>query len=253
VSTHWSGPWHGRTSRRVSCNGVEERAARLGRVVTRSPGRRSRAARRSAPTPYGYRRPSTRVLRSPGQPLEGTARAAMESHFGHDFSQVRVHPAIRPPRRRGYWTRTLHGRERHRLWPGLVRTDHGSGARVTGPRAHPRNPAGEGSYRRGPEGGRPAARRSPRYVRDRGDPSRGIGARVGRAIRALHHRLARRRPAAAGRDVHPSRPDRAPFAPVASEPHAVAAIARPRSTACLACRPRSPTPSPRGRRRSCRR
>jgi hypothetical protein len=31
------------------------------------------------------------VLRSPGQPLDTAARAFMESRFGHDFSQVRVH------------------------------------------------------------------------------------------------------------------------------------------------------------------
>jgi hypothetical protein len=31
------------------------------------------------------------VLRSPGQPLEQGNRALMESRFGHDFSQVRVH------------------------------------------------------------------------------------------------------------------------------------------------------------------
>jgi hypothetical protein len=31
------------------------------------------------------------VLRSSGQPLDRTTRTAMESHFGHDFSQVRVH------------------------------------------------------------------------------------------------------------------------------------------------------------------
>ncbi|HEY2295925.1 MAG TPA: DUF4157 domain-containing protein, partial [Thermoanaerobaculia bacterium] len=31
------------------------------------------------------------VLRSPGQPLEDTTREAMESRFGHDFSQVRIH------------------------------------------------------------------------------------------------------------------------------------------------------------------
>jgi hypothetical protein len=31
------------------------------------------------------------VLRSPGQPLEPDTRAFMESRFGHDFSQVRVH------------------------------------------------------------------------------------------------------------------------------------------------------------------
>jgi predicted secreted Zn-dependent protease len=31
------------------------------------------------------------VLNSPGQPLDSATRAFMESHFGHDFSQVRVH------------------------------------------------------------------------------------------------------------------------------------------------------------------
>ena len=31
------------------------------------------------------------VLRSPGQPLDAATRAFMESRFGHDFSQVRVH------------------------------------------------------------------------------------------------------------------------------------------------------------------
>ena len=31
------------------------------------------------------------VLRSPGQPLDPTTRAFMETRFGHDFSQVRVH------------------------------------------------------------------------------------------------------------------------------------------------------------------
>jgi hypothetical protein len=37
------------------------------------------------------------VLRSPGQPLDVEARAFMEPHFGHDFSQVRIHtdgPAV---------------------------------------------------------------------------------------------------------------------------------------------------------------
>jgi Domain of unknown function (DUF4157) len=31
------------------------------------------------------------VLRSPGQPLDATTRAYMESRFGHDFSRIRVH------------------------------------------------------------------------------------------------------------------------------------------------------------------
>src|SRR6266513_865681 len=35
------------------------------------------------------------VLRSPGQPLDAQTRAFMESRFGHDFSQVRVHTDAR--------------------------------------------------------------------------------------------------------------------------------------------------------------
>jgi hypothetical protein len=35
------------------------------------------------------------VLRSPGQPLDPATRAFMESRFGHNFSQVRVHTDIR--------------------------------------------------------------------------------------------------------------------------------------------------------------
>jgi outer membrane protein OmpA-like peptidoglycan-associated protein len=35
------------------------------------------------------------VLRSPGRPLDRATRAFMESHFGHDFSQVRVHTDTR--------------------------------------------------------------------------------------------------------------------------------------------------------------
>ncbi len=35
------------------------------------------------------------VLSSPGQPLAGPTRAALESRFGHDFSQVRVHTGPR--------------------------------------------------------------------------------------------------------------------------------------------------------------
>jgi hypothetical protein len=31
------------------------------------------------------------VLHTPGQPLDAGTRAVMELHFGHDFSQVRVH------------------------------------------------------------------------------------------------------------------------------------------------------------------
>ena len=35
------------------------------------------------------------VLRSPGQPRDAETRAYMESRFGHDFSQVRVHTGAR--------------------------------------------------------------------------------------------------------------------------------------------------------------
>ena len=34
------------------------------------------------------------VLRSPGQPLDEDTCAAMEPHFGHDFSRVRVHTDV---------------------------------------------------------------------------------------------------------------------------------------------------------------
>jgi hypothetical protein len=35
------------------------------------------------------------ALSTPGQPLDGSTRAAMEGHFGHDFSRVRVHADAR--------------------------------------------------------------------------------------------------------------------------------------------------------------
>jgi len=35
------------------------------------------------------------VLRSPGRPLDASARAFMEPRFGHDFSHVRVHTGAR--------------------------------------------------------------------------------------------------------------------------------------------------------------
>src|SRR5918997_584463 len=35
------------------------------------------------------------VLQSPGQPLDSTTREFMESRFGHDFSEVRVHADTR--------------------------------------------------------------------------------------------------------------------------------------------------------------
>ena len=38
-----------------------------------------------------WAKPVDRVLRSPGQPLDATARQEMEQRFGHDFGEVRVH------------------------------------------------------------------------------------------------------------------------------------------------------------------
>lgn len=35
------------------------------------------------------------VLNSPGQPLDPNTRVFMESRFGHDFSQVRVHTDVK--------------------------------------------------------------------------------------------------------------------------------------------------------------
>lgn len=59
-------------------------------TVKTNRGMLQRAAVKPAPAQQG---PSTvhDVLRSSGQPLDATARTFMESRFGHDFSQVRVH------------------------------------------------------------------------------------------------------------------------------------------------------------------
>jgi hypothetical protein len=61
-----------------TCGHAPPQSTLLRRVATRS------GAVQVPPTVH-------EVLRSPGQPLEGTDRAAMESRFGYDFSQVRVH------------------------------------------------------------------------------------------------------------------------------------------------------------------
>jgi hypothetical protein len=43
------------------------------------------------PTEQGLPASVNEVVRSPGQPLDRSVRAAMEQHLGHDFSRVRVH------------------------------------------------------------------------------------------------------------------------------------------------------------------
>jgi len=51
-----------------------------------------RAAVNSTPAPVGAVPPAVHtVLGSPGRPLDRSTRSLMESRFGHDFSQVRVH------------------------------------------------------------------------------------------------------------------------------------------------------------------
>jgi hypothetical protein len=51
-----------------------------------------RAAVNSTPAPVGVVPPAVHnVLSSPGRPLDRSTRSLMESRFGHDFSQVRVH------------------------------------------------------------------------------------------------------------------------------------------------------------------
>jgi len=51
-----------------------------------------RAAVNSTPAPVGAVPPAVHtVLSSPGRPLDRSTRSLMESRFGHDFSQVRVH------------------------------------------------------------------------------------------------------------------------------------------------------------------
>jgi hypothetical protein len=57
-------------------------------VATRFPGQ---SARTAAP-PIGAVPPMMRdVVSSPGEPLDGAARAFFEPRFGHDFSRVRIH------------------------------------------------------------------------------------------------------------------------------------------------------------------
>src|SRR5215204_2830106 len=55
--------------------------------------RRKQLQRRSTDHPEPSTAPPIvhEVLRSPGQPLDANTRAFMESRFGHDFSQVKVH------------------------------------------------------------------------------------------------------------------------------------------------------------------
>src|SRR5919198_3590998 len=57
------------------------------------PSRTSRTGLVTSGTAEQLALPSTvrDVVRSPGQPLDRTTRAFMESRFGHDFSRVRVH------------------------------------------------------------------------------------------------------------------------------------------------------------------
>ena len=50
-----------------------------------------RAKRLRRETANGTPKAVEEVLRSPGRPLEPGVKERMESHFGHDFSRVRVH------------------------------------------------------------------------------------------------------------------------------------------------------------------
>src|SRR5262249_17929552 len=50
-----------------------------------------RQSRADAATPSTMPAAVDEVLGSPGQPLDGSVRADMETRFGHDFGQVRVH------------------------------------------------------------------------------------------------------------------------------------------------------------------
>lgn len=59
---------------------------------SKEPSTLQRAAISSAPAPASAVPPVVHnVLHSPGQPLDRGTRSFMESRFGHDFSQVRVH------------------------------------------------------------------------------------------------------------------------------------------------------------------
>src|SRR5215467_6933383 len=60
-------------------------ASRGNRPAWQAPGAARFGAQRTAP-PIVHE-----VLRSPGRPLDAAARGLMESRFGHDFGNVRVH------------------------------------------------------------------------------------------------------------------------------------------------------------------
>jgi hypothetical protein len=85
----------------------EAEADLLAERITRMPDQLTRAhapgLQRQAVTPVGHSHgelaeapPAVQeVLRSPGRPLDAQTRGFMESRFGHDFSQVRVHTDAR--------------------------------------------------------------------------------------------------------------------------------------------------------------
>lgn len=64
-----------------------------GAVEAIEPPRVSARSRNETSIPESVEAPEVvnRVLRSPGRPLESSARTDLEPHFGYDFSQVRVH------------------------------------------------------------------------------------------------------------------------------------------------------------------
>jgi len=76
----------GLLQRKCACEGTDHPCEECGKKRL---ALQHRAARQAAPTevpPIVHE-----VLRSPGNPLDATRLAFMESRFGHDFSRVRVH------------------------------------------------------------------------------------------------------------------------------------------------------------------
>ncbi len=85
--------WTGLPRPRCTCGGTAGLEGGRPEYRATSPGLRRRVSSQAEPAAIP---PSVHeVLRSPGRPLDPATRAFMESRFGHDFSQVRVHTDAR--------------------------------------------------------------------------------------------------------------------------------------------------------------
>jgi hypothetical protein len=81
--------WSGLVQRKCACGGTAGRGSECEECGKKRLSLQRRSASQAVPTelpPIVHE-----VLRSPGQPLDPSTRAYMESRFGHDFGRVRVH------------------------------------------------------------------------------------------------------------------------------------------------------------------